>query len=79
MKPNNSTALICERCGAPMLTRRECHYCGTLYYTGPDLSEQENVNSFRQGMYATSYSITWGSNSTPIGIGSHLAGEHRGY
>lgn len=32
-------ALVCEMCGAPMKTRRECEHCQTVYYTGPDVPQ----------------------------------------
>ena len=32
--------LTCEMCGAPMKDRKECMYCGTCYYIGPELQEK---------------------------------------
>ncbi len=34
---SDSIAMTCEKCGAPMQTRRKCDYCGTCYYVGPEI------------------------------------------
>jgi len=32
--------LTCEKCGGPMMTRRECPWCRTKYFEGPDLPDE---------------------------------------
>ncbi len=44
----------CKQCGAPMKTRRQCDYCGTQYYTGPEIPEQ---------IYELPTGIVWNNGS----------------
>jgi hypothetical protein len=35
---NDTHALICERCGAPLANPQLCDYCGTQFYLGPQVT-----------------------------------------
>lgn len=52
----NEAVWICVSCGAPMSSRRKCVYCGTEYYTGPDIPEHMLVPLWQGQMVSdTSY------------------------
>lgn len=55
-------ALQCKKCGAPMKTRRECGYCGTTYYIGPEIPEQLEEHG-------------WG---IPLGTAAYLSSSYVG-
>lgn len=65
-------ALKCEMCGAPMKNRRECEYCGMLYYTGPEVPEREYLYPhIVRDMYSSSYAYSTSfihSNTCWIGV-----------
>lgn len=59
-----AVALICDRCGAPMKTRRECRYCGTVYYLGPELPEPNFMTMENYMHYGSSFSMILHSGMT---------------
>lgn len=55
----NGKAQICDQCGAPMKTRRECEYCGTVYYVGPDVPEPDVFGVQRYMASGSSMVMLW--------------------
>lgn len=55
----NGKAQICDQCGAPMTTRRQCDYCGTIYYLGPEIPENNWANVSPYVTYGSSFTRIW--------------------
>lgn len=63
----NAVAMVCDRCGAPMETRRECEYCGTRYYSGPEVPEFTWLDGERLSLGSITIGSTAAFHPTTLG------------